>query len=352
MIQSFLANIPEPNMISFPGLGIGEFKLDPVAFKIPLPWTEGESHPVMWYGVIITLAMVIGFFIALRKAKFEGISTDTVLDLAIYLIIAAIVGARLYYVVSKIENFDSFYDVIAIWDGGLGIYGGIIAGALTIFIYTKIKKIKTAKVLDIAAPGLIIGQAIGRWGNFCNAEAHGVVTELPWKMGIAYGQWTDDTCTQLTFGATHYYHPTFLYESLWNIIGFALIMYFYKKKKYDGQPTLWYLVWYGFGRFFIEGLRTDSLYFMESLLGQTIRVSQLVAAICFIGGIAALIVFGRRAKERAMEAEEYVSICGGKSDEESDPAYDVKASAEEMTQTDTAEQAEIEDKDSESSVEE
>ncbi len=340
MVQSLLANIPEPNMISFPGLGIGNFRLDPVAFRIPLPWTDGESHPVMWYGVIITLAMVIGFFIALRKAKFEGISTDTVLDLAVYLMIAAILGARLYYVIMKIESYHSLYDVIAIWDGGLAIYGGIIAGALTIFIYTRIKRIKTAKVLDIAVPGLIIGQAIGRWGNFCNAEAHGILTELPWRMGIAYGSWADSAHTELTFGTTHYYHPTFLYESLWNVIGFILIMTFYKKKKYDGQPTLWYLVWYGFGRFFIEGLRTDSLYLFESLLGETIRVSQLVAALCVIGGVIGLIVFGRRAKECAMETEGYESIYGEKADDDAAQAYDVKDSAEEAIEVEDSESKE------------
>ena len=140
MIPSFLSNI-----ISFPGLGIGEFKLNPVAFEIPLPWTDDKTHPIMWYGIIITLAMVIGFIIALHKAKFEGISTDNVLDLAVYLMIAAILGARLYYVVMSPGDYHSLYDVIAIWEGGLAIYGGIIAGALTIFIYTRIKKIKTAK---------------------------------------------------------------------------------------------------------------------------------------------------------------------------------------------------------------
>ncbi len=331
MIPSFLSNI-----ISFPGLGIGNFKLDPVAFEIPLPWTDGKTHPIMWYGIIITLAMVIGFIIALRKAKFEGISTDNVLDLAVYLMIAAILGARLYYVIMSPGDYHSLYDVIAIWEGGLAIYGGIIAGALTIFIYTRIKKIKTAKVLDIAAPGLIIGQAIGRWGNFFNAEAHGTVTELPWRMGII----------EDGIGTMQYYHPTFLYESLWNVIGFILIMTFYKKKKFDGQPTLWYLVWYGFGRFFIEGLRTDSLYLFESLLGRTVRVSQLVAAICVLGGIAALIVFGRRAKERAMETEEYVSICGEKEADDDAPAYDVKPSAEEITKAEVSKQTEVEDSES------
>lgn len=308
MIGSLLASIPAPSKISFPGFGIDEFVLDPVAFRIPLFWTDGEKHPIMWYGILITLAMIVGFVVAYRKSKFEGIKSDDLFDLAIYLIIAAIVGARLYYVLSEPQKYDSFYDVIAIWNGGLGIYGGVMAGAATILVFSKIKKIKTAKLLDVAAPGLIIGQVIGRWGNFFNAEAYGAVTELPWRMGIAHGYWADEACTQVVYGATQYHHPTFLYELLWNLIGFILIMSFYKKKKYDGAPTLWYLVWYGFGRFFIEGLRTDSLYFLPSVLGQTVRKSQLVAALCVVGGIALMIICGIRAKRAKQDAVEYAPV--------------------------------------------
>ena len=309
MIGAWLTNI-----ISFPGFGIDGFELDPVAFRIPLFWTDGKSHPIMWYGIIITLAMIVGFAVAYRKSKYEGIKSDHVFDLAIFLIIAAIAGARLYYVIMKPETFKSFYDVIAIWNGGLAIYGGVIAGAATILIFSKVKKIKTAKVLDIAAPGLIIGQAIGRWGNFFNAEAYGSVTDLPWRMGIIKDG----------VGVMQYYHPTFLYESLWNVLGFVLIMCFYKKKKYDGAPTLWYLTWYGFGRFFIEGLRTDSLYLLEGVLGQTVRVSQLVAALCFIGGAIALIVLGRRAKQARLDAEEYESVYSEKAEVIDEPAYEIK----------------------------
>ena len=256
----------------------------------------------------------MGFAVTYRKSKYEGIKSDHVFDLAIFLIIAAIAGARLYYVIMKPETFKSFYDVIAIWNGGLAIYGGVIAGAATILIFSKVKKIKTAKVLDIAAPGLIIGQAIGRWGNFFNAEAYGSVTDLPWRMGIIKDG----------VGVMQYYHPTFLYESLWNVLGFVLIMCFYKKKKYDGAPTLWYLTWYGFGRFFIEGLRTDSLYLLEGVLGQTVRVSQLVAALCFIGGAIALIVLGRRAKQARLDAEEYESVYSEKAEVIDEPAYEIK----------------------------
>lgn len=309
MIGTLLTNI-----ISFPGFGIEGFELDPVAFRIPLFWTDGKTHPIMWYGIIITLAMVIGFFVSYRKAKYEGINSDHVFDLAIFLIIAAILGARLYYVIMKPESFNSFYDVIAIWNGGLAIYGGVIAGAVTILVFSKVKKIKTAKLLDIAAPGLIIGQAIGRWGNFFNAEAYGTVTDLPWRMGIVKDG----------VGVMQYYHPTFLYESLWNVIGFIIIMSFYKKKKYDGAPTLWYLVWYGFGRFFIEGLRTDSLYLLEGVLGQTVRVSQLVAALCVVGGSTLMIICGIRAKRAKQDALEYAPVYSDSAEEADTPAYDVK----------------------------
>ncbi len=337
MINALLA---VPNKISFPGFGIGEFTLDPVAFRIPFPWAD-EPHPVMWYGIIITLAMIVGFFIALRKSKFEKIKTDDVFDLAIYLMIFAIAGARLYYVLMTPEKYRSFYDVIAIWNGGLAIYGGIIVGAITIAVYSKIKKIKTAKILDLAVPGVIIGQAIGRWGNFFNAEAHGVATKLPWRMGIAQGYWTNRAAGEYAFGAMNYYHPTFLYESLWNILGFALIMTFYKKKKFDGQPTLWYLIWYGFGRFFIEGLRTDSLYLLESVLGKTVRVSQLVAAICAIGGVILLAVLSKKAKNRALNEGEYEEIYS-RGQEDIPVGEDAEPSAEDAGDT-ASETAETED---------
>ncbi len=307
MINAFLASIPAPNRISFPGLGIDEFTLNPVAFKLPLPWAEG-GHPIMWYGIIITLAMVIGFSVAFKLSKKEGIKSDDMFDLAIWLIIFCIIGARLYYVLSKPGGYHSFMDVISIWNGGLAIYGGIIAGALTILVFTKIKKISTAKLLDVAAPGLIIGQTIGRWGNFCNAEAHGGITELPWRMGIAEGVWANANMEEVIFTQAQYYHPTFLYESLWNIIGFALLLFLYKRKKFDGQIVLSYAVWYGFGRFFIEGLRTDSLYLLENLLGETVRVSQAVAALCVVGGIITMVILLKRTNKKKLDEAAYESV--------------------------------------------
>ena len=299
-----------PNTISFPGLGIGEFVLNPVAFTI-------FGHDIMWYGIIITFAMIVGFFVALRNAKFENIKPDDVYDLAIFLIIFSMVGARLYYVLMKLENYDSFLDVIAVWNGGLAIYGGVIAGTITVFVVSKVKKINPAKMLDMVAPGLIIGQAIGRWGNFTNAEAHGTVTDLPWRMGIMYGG----------SAKTYYYHPTFLYESLWNILGFVLLTVFYKKKKFNGQIALMYFIWYGFGRFFIEGLRTDSLYIFKSMLGESIRVSQMVALITVLGGAILMIVGLRRARYNALEHANYDRVYSSEHEEvlglSDEPAFEI-----------------------------
>ena len=270
-------------ILSFPGLGIGDFVVNPVAFL-----------SIHWYGIIITLGMVIAFFYALYRAKQIGITTDDMLDLAIYLIVFCILGARLYYVLFYPGEYSSFKDVIAIWNGGLAIYGGVLAGIATIVVFSKIKKINPARQLDTAAPGCILGQAIGRWGNFCNAEAFGGTTDLPWRMGVMREGWRIES----------FVHPTFLYESLWNLIGFALIMGFYRKKKFNGQMALFYGIWYGFGRFFIEGMRQDSL-----MLGNTsIRVSQLVAAICVVGGIIAMVICAKIAKERRMENEDYEEV--------------------------------------------
>ena len=340
MINAFLSSV-----VSFPGLGIGEFKVNSEAFRLPI----GENgHPIMWYGIIIALTMVIGFAVSHSKAKFEGISSDSVFDLAIYLIIFCVIGARLYYVLSKPSEYHSFMDVIAIWNGGLGIYGGIIAGALTILVFSKITKIKTAKLLDVAAPGLIIGQAIGRWGNFFNVEAYGSVTKLPWRMcsptianWLSKNSLIDSTQYGEIINGTLGVHPTFLYESLWNILGFILIMKFYKKKKFDGQMVLFYAVWYGFGRFFIEGLRTDSLYLLEGVFGKTIRVSQLVAAICVIVGAALLITLTKKAKYDSLENEAYEAMFTEKGTApETEAAFEIK---NETTTADADESSEISD---------
>lgn len=260
------------NHISFPGLKIKEFGVNPVAFEL-------FGRPVMWYGVIISVGMILAVLYVLYRAKHnENIKTDDVFDFAIWAIPLGVIGARIYYVATKFEDYkadtplETFKNCIAIWEGGIAIYGAIIGGALGLIIVSMLKKIKPLKVFDMVAPGVMIAQAVGRWGNFCNAEAYGSETTLPWRMGIRNDEHI----------STVFVHPTFLYESLWNILGFILINLFYKRKKYDGQILIMYLTWYGFGRMLIEGLRTDSLY-----VG-SFRISQVIGFLCFFIGICFL----------------------------------------------------------------
>lgn len=258
------------SIISFPGLGIEEFTLKATAFSFQigkLPIT------VMWYGIIICIGIFAGFGYFAYRGKKAGLSMDDVFDTTLVTVITAIVGARLYYVIfygGYLETDGTFwqnvggtlYNIIAVWNGGLAIYGGIIGGFLALLIISKWKKVGVFKLTDMVVPGVMLGQLIGRWGNFCNGEAYGTETVLPWRMGL---------CNYSTGWRTIYVHPTFLYESLWNLVGFILINIFYKKKKYHGEITVWYFSWYGLGRAFIELLRTDSL-----MIG-SFRVSSLLS---------------------------------------------------------------------------
>ena len=279
------------NTVSFPGLGIGEFKIDPVAIRIPI----GSGIEIRWYGLLIVTGIILAFIYCAYRAKQEGIIFDDLLDIAIFTIIFAVVGARAYYVLTTLDQYDSFLDMIAIWNGGIAIYGAIIGGAITIFAVCRFKKISTIKMLDATAPAVMIGQIIGRWGNFCNGEAFGrVIEEESWLYFARMGLSSYHTGYQM-----QYVHPTFLYESLWNLAGFILINALYKKKKFDGQIVLMYLTWYGFGRMLIEGLRTDSLY-----VG-IFRISQVVGFFCFILGAIALTVFLIKARRKELDSEEY-----------------------------------------------
>lgn len=263
--------------VSFPGLGIKGGEINSVAFG-----------GVAWYGVIIALGMLCAIAYASYRCKQQGIKIDDLIDMAIFTIFFGVIGARLFYVVFNPGNFKSFKDIIAIWNGGLAIYGGIIAGALTVFVVCVVKKLNWRKLFDAIGPGVMLAQAMGRWGNFCNGEAFGAIVEEGhplyfMRMGlISYNTYTEFGTTQMV-----YVHPCFLYESIWNIIGFVLINLFYKKKKFDGQIALYYFAWYGFGRMFIEGLRTDSLYIGNS----GIRISQLIGFLLFMVATA-LIVYG------------------------------------------------------------
>ena len=252
--------------ITFPGLGLS---LNPsrVAFSI------GEKD-FYWYGIIIAVGFLLAVAYALKRCGQFGLTQDNIIDMLICAVPSAIVCARAYYCLFEWELYrDDPIRVLYIWEGGLAIYGGIIGAVTAVIIFTKVKKISTAAMLDIGGLGLLIGQSIGRWGNFINREAHGGTTDNFLRMGL-----TDAT------GATVYVHPTFLYESLWNALGLLILHFLSKRRRYDGQIFVMYLGWYGLGRVFIEGLRTDSLY----VAGTNLRISQLVAGLCVIFAVVFL----------------------------------------------------------------
>ncbi len=263
--------------ISFPGFNIKPFRVDPVAFNL-------FGRDIMWYGVIICAGIILAFLYGAWRTKKEGEKPDDFYDLVLFAIPSAIISARLYYVIfDPTPNYHSFLDVIAIWRGGIAIYGAIIGGALALIGVTLYKKKSILKFCDIMAPCVMIGQIVGRWGNFVNAEAHGGLTSLPWRMGIAMSE----------FGDPIFVHPTFLYESLWNFAGFLLLHFLVSpKKRYNGQIAFFYFAWYGFGRMLIEPLRTDSLK-----LG-AFDVSTLVAATCFVVFTTLYFVFLKKEKNK------------------------------------------------------
>jgi phosphatidylglycerol:prolipoprotein diacylglycerol transferase len=256
--------------VSFPGLGIGEFSFNKVAFSL-------GGIEVRWYGIIMVTGIILAFLYAYYRSKHEGVSFDDLLDYAIFTVISGIVGARLYYVITSGQKY-TFGEIFAIWNGGIAIYGAIIGGATALLCVSLYKKIKWQKVFDMVCPGVMIGQIVGRWGNFFNGEAYG---ESPaadnllyfMRMELRHENWSNSYICQ----------PTFLYESIWNLVGFLIINALYKKKRFDGQVFLMYITWYGFGRMLIEGLRTDSL-----MVG-TFRISQVVAFLCFIIGSILLV---------------------------------------------------------------
>ena len=252
--------------ISFPNLGI-TVDPSPVAFTI-------FGKEIYWYGIIIACGFLLAVLYMIYRAKTFGLTQDDVLDLVLWAVPIGVVCARLYYCVFYWDLYrDNPISMLYIWEGGLAIYGGIIGGAITVLVLSRVKKIPPLVMLDNASMGVIIGQICGRWGNFMNREAHGSVTDSFFKMGLA------DAAGNIT-----YYHPTFLYESVWNLVGFIVLHFYCKKRKFDGEVFLLYVAWYGLGRAWIEGLRTDSLY----LFSTGIRVSQLVAAVSFIAAAGAI----------------------------------------------------------------
>ncbi len=233
------------------------------------------------YGVIIACGFLLAVAYCFRRIAEFGISQDALLDTLLFATPIAIIGARAYYVIF-FGHYDNFFDIINIRDGGLAIYGGVIAAVLTVLVVCRVKKISALAMLDCVGFGFLIGQSIGRWGNFANREAYGYETDIFCRMGLTSG------------GETVYVHPCFLYESLWNAVGFVLLHILSKKtkRKFDGQFFLYYLGWYGLGRAMIEGARTDSLYIGAS----SVRVSQLIAALCVVAVAVILLVVLRGGK--------------------------------------------------------
>lgn len=261
--------------VQFPGLGFS-FTINPVAFTI-------GGHAFAWYGIIIAVGFLLAFAYVIRSCKSFRMDEDKFIDVVIVGIIGGVIGARLYYVLFSTSDqyIKNPVSVFYIWEGGLGIYGGIIGGLLCGVLIAKLHKLNIAAVLDMASLGFLIGQSVGRWGNFVNQEAFGSATNLPWRMV------SERTDIISSTGV----HPCFFYESMWCLIGFILLHIFSRKyRRYDGQVFLLYVLWYGIGRFFIEGLRTDSL--ITPFL--SLRISQVVAAVSVAAAIALLVVFRRR----------------------------------------------------------
>ena len=251
--------------ISFPFLGL---EIDP-----PRALSIGPLS-IHLYGLIIATGLVLAVFYACRRCREFGIKEDDLLDGVLWVTPFAILCARAYYCVFSWDQYaDDPISVLYIWNGGLAIYGGVIGAVLGVIVFCKIKKLKIATILDMVLIGFLIGQSIGRWGNFFNREAFGAETDSFFRMGL----------TNVKTGITTYYHPTFLYESVWNALGFLLLHFASKKRKYDGQVALMYAAWYGLGRCLIEGLRVDSLWWGP------FRVSQLLAGISCLAAVGILL---------------------------------------------------------------
>ncbi len=258
--------------VSFPGLGI-ELTIDPVAFSI-------GNFSIYWYGIIIAVGFTLAFCYVMFNSKRFEINSDKLIDTIIVGLITGIIGARLYYVIFYPGDtyINDPLSILQIHEGGLAIYGGIIGGLAGGLTVAKIKKINIPSSLDLAALGFLIGQCIGRWGNFMNQEAFGTETSLPW------GMVSENTLLE----TNNPVHPCFLYESLWCLLGFILLDIFSRKfRKYNGQIFLLYIVWYGTERFLVEGLRTDSLMIPYVNL----RVSQILAVVSVIISIIFLVIF-------------------------------------------------------------
>ncbi len=266
--------------VRFPGLGL-EFDINRIAFQL-------GNFKVYWYGLIIMIGLLLAVLYAWRSAERYKVNFNKLFNCILAGLVCGIVGARLYFCLFKWDYYGSHpIEILHINNGGLAIYGGIIGALGGGLLVAKLQKMKFLPVLDITMMGFLLGQGIGRWGNFTNQEAFGTQTDLPWRM-ISENTIID--------GANVAVHPCFLYESLWCLLGFAILHFYGKyRQKYPGQIFYCYLVWYGFERTVVEGLRTDSLYLPFQIFSMDIRISQAVSFVIFIIGI--VLLFLNRKKE-------------------------------------------------------
>ena len=283
------------NTVTFPGLGL-EFTINRVAVEL-----FGRS--IYWYGIIIASGLLLAMYLCGKWGKRFGITEDQITDMMLFAVPAALVSVRAYYVIFNLDLYrleDGSLDwgaILRYSDGGLAIYGAIFSSVLVLLIFCKVKKISFLAFADLGVHGLLIGQLIGRWGNFTNVEAFGGSTTLPWRMcseSIARymlnNGYVDAMGAQMILDGSMGVHPTFFYESAWNLIGLFLVYSIGKRRKFDGQCFLFYFFWYGLGRTWIEGLRTDSLYFFGlELFGMPVRTSQMVSVMfCVTAGVTLL----------------------------------------------------------------
>lgn len=277
------------NEIQFPHLGLS-FNINPVAFTI-------GSFSVYWYALIILAGILLGFWYACLFCKKDGNNTELMYDVLLYGLPSAIICARIYYVVFNFGEYkDNFWDVFKIHEGGIAIYGAVIGAVISTYIYARKKKVNPLMLFDYGAAGLFVGQAVGRWGNFVNQEAFGGNYDglLSMTGGTIKKTLAEMSARGMAVDPAIGVHPTFLYESLWNFLGIILISFFFKKKKHTGFPFAFYIGWYGIGRFFVEGMRTDSLMMTEN-----IRVSQVVAIASVIISIVMFVILSKRNKAEA-----------------------------------------------------
>lgn len=282
------------DQIVFPKLGF-DVHIDSTAFTV-------FGLDIQWYGIIITTGLILALLFGLRNMRRVGIDPDRAIDAIIGGIIGGIVGARIYYVIFNWKEYAGDWKAILnTREGGLAIYGGVIGAFLAGALMCRIRKVKLLPMFDVCGTGFLLGQGIGRWGNFTNQEAFGTNTDSIFGMsGGKIQQWISRNYAADVLNPDYPVHPCFFYESVWCLTGFVILAIILKKyRKFDGQNFLLYLIWYGAGRFFIEGLRTDSL--MEG----TLRVSQVLAALCVVVSLILLIVISFRVKRMGGEYKLY-----------------------------------------------